>query len=118
MKKTKKDFTKFTKRNTHKRRSKDAAKQELLRAVAETEVAYSGIILKDTLDSGRRGRTSQKRRNDEIIARGIFSGSKNGYGFVTLESGYDKDIFIPEDKTHGALDGDFVEIIYHVYTLI
>ena len=116
MKRTKKDFTKFTKRNTHKRRSKDVAKQELLRAVAETEVAYSGIILKDTLDSGRRGRTSQKRRNDEIIARGIFSGSKNGYGFVTLESGYDKDIFIPEDKTHGALDGDFVEIIYHVYT--
>ena len=116
MKKTKKDFTKFTKRNTHKRRSKDAAKQELLRAVAETEVKYSGIILKDALDSGRRGRTSQKRRNDEIITRGIFSGSKNGYGFVTLESGYDKDIFIPEDKTHGALDGDFVEIIYHVYT--
>jgi len=51
-----------------------------------------------------------------MLARGIFSGSKSGFGFVTLESGYDKDIFIPEDKTHGALDGDFVEIIYHVYT--
>lgn len=116
MKRTKKDFTKFTKRNTHKRRSKDAAKQELLRAVDECEVKYSGIVLKDTLDSGRRGRVSTKRRADEIIARGIFSGSKSGFGFVTLESGYDKDIFIPEDKTHGALDGDFVEIIYHVFT--
>ena len=116
MKRTKKDFTKFTKRNTHKRRDKDAAKRELLRAVAETEVAYSGIVLKDSIDYGRRGRTSIKRRSDETKARGIFSGSKGGYGFVTLESGYDKDIFIPEDKTHGALDGDFVEIIYHVYT--
>ena len=116
MKRTKKDFTKFTKRNTHKRRTKDAAKRELLRAVAETEVAYSGIVLKDTVDFGRRGRTSTKRRSDETIARGIFSGSKSGFGFVTLESGYDRDIFIPEDKTHGALDGDFVEIIYHVYT--
>lgn len=116
MKRTKKDFSKFTKRNTHKRRSKDAAKKELLRAVAKTEVAYSGIVLRDIVDFGRRGRSSTKSRSDETIVRGIFSGSKSGYGFVTAESGYDKDIFIPEDKTHGALDGDFVEIIYHAYT--
>ena len=116
MKSTKKDFTKFTKRNTHKRRSKDAAKRELLKAVAETEVAYSGIVLKDSLDFGRRGRESTKKRRDEVTVRGIFSGSKSGFGFVTVESGYDKDVFIPEDKTHGALDGDFVEIIYHVFT--
>ena len=116
MKSTKKDFSKFTKRNTHKRRGKEAARQELLRAVRETEVAYSGIVLKDTVDFGRRGRTSPKRRNDETISRGIFSGSKSGFGFVTLESGYDKDIFIPEDRTGGALDGDFVEVIYHIYT--
>ena len=115
MKSTKKDFSKFTKRNTHKRRGKDAAKRELLKAVAETEVAYSGIVLKDTFDYGRRGRESVKRRRDEITVRGIFSGSKSGFGFVTVESGYDKDVFIPEDKTCGALDGDFVEIIYHVY---
>ena len=116
MKSTKKDFTKFTKRNTHKRRSKEAARRELLRAVAETEVAYSGIVLKDTSDYGRRGRSTSKKQKDEVLTRGIFSGSKSGFGFVTLESGYDKDIFIPEDKTNGALDGDFVEIIYHVFT--
>ena len=116
MKSTKKDFTKFTKRNTHKRRSKEAARRELLRAVAETEVAYSGIVLKDTVDAGRRARSSAKHRADETIARGIFSGSKSGFGFVTLEAGYDRDIFIPEDKTGGALDGDFVEVIYHIYT--
>ena len=95
MKSTKKDFTKFTKRNTHKRRDKEAAKRELLKAVAETEVAYSGIVLKDTIDSGRRGRVSDKRHRDEITVRGIFSGSKSGFGFVTVEEGYDKDVFIP-----------------------
>lgn len=116
MKRTKKDFTKFTKRNTHKRRGKEAARQELLRAVAETEVSYSGIVLKDTIDFGRGGRSSTKRRRDEIVTRGIFSGSKSGFGFVTLESGYDRDIFIPEDKTLGALDGDYVEIVYHTFT--
>lgn len=114
-KQSKKDFTKFTKRNTHKRRGKEEAKRELLRAVAETEVAYSGIVLKDTMDLGRRGRTSPKRRADEISARGIFSGSKSGFGFVTLESGYEKDIFIPEGRTLSAIDGDFVEIIFHIY---
>ena len=87
-----------------------------MRAVAESEVAYSGIVLKDTVDYGRRGRESTKRRHDEITVRGIFSGSKSGFGFVTVESGYDKDVFIPEDKTGGALDGDFVEIVYHVFT--
>lgn len=116
MKSTKKDFTKFTKRNTHKRKSKEAAKRELMKAVAETEVAYSGFVLKDVIDAGRRARSSDKRRRDEITVRGIFSGSKSGFGFVSVESGYDKDVFIPEDKTRGALDGDFVEIIYHVYT--
>ena len=114
-KQTKKDFSKFTKRNTHKRRDKEAARRELMRAVAETEVAYSGIVLKDTLDLGRRGRVSTKARADEMVARGIFSGSKSGFGFVTLESGYDRDIFIPEGRTLSAIDGDFVEIIFHVY---
>lgn len=114
-KQSKKDFTKFTKRNTHKRRGKEEAKRELLRAVTETEVAYSGIVLKDTLDLGRRGRVSAKRRADEICAKGIFSGSKSGFGFVTLESGYEKDIFIPEGRTHSAIDGDYVEVIFHIY---
>ena len=44
----------------------------------------------------------------------MFSGSKSGFGFVAVE-GEARDIFIPEDKTHGAIDGDLVEIIYHKY---
>lgn len=114
-KQTKKDFSKFTKRNTHKRRDKEAARRELMRAVDETEVSYSGIVLKDTVDLGRRGRTSPKVRADETVAKGIFSCTKSGFGFVTLESGYDKDVFIPEGRTASAIDGDYVEIIFHVY---
>ena len=40
---------------------------------------------------------------------GTFSGTARGFGFVTL-SGQDKDVFIPEDQTLGALHGDTVRI--------
>ena len=114
MKSRKKDFTKFTKRNVHKRRSKDAAREELMRAVRESGVGYDGVKLRDALDSGRSARRSPSPRGDELCARGIYSGSRSDFGFVSLESGGD-DIFIPAQAVHGAIDGDFVEIIYHKY---
>ncbi len=40
---------------------------------------------------------------------GVFSGHSKGFGFVAVE-GLDQDIFIPEDKTGGALHGDTVQI--------
>ncbi|RFZ77155.1 ribonuclease R [Lacrimispora amygdalina] len=40
---------------------------------------------------------------------GVFSGHQKGFGFVSVE-GFEKDIFIPEDKTGGALHGDTVLI--------
>ncbi len=112
---TKKALAKFSKRNTHKRRGKEKAAAELMRTIAETGVGTDSLKITSTHDKGRRGRVSNKMRQDEILARGVFSSSKIGFGFVTLEEGYDKDIFIPEDKTGGALEGDLVEIIYHVY---
>ena len=86
-----KDFTKFAKRNTHKRAAKDKAKAELLRAVAESCAVADGVKIKDSLDLGRRGRSSTKAGRDEVVAEGVFSGSRSGYGFVTLET---EDIFI------------------------
>ncbi len=109
-----KAFEKFTKRNTHKRRSKLEAQRALLRAVEETNVGYSSLRITDTVDRGRAGRVSSKHRRDEIVAEGIFSSSRSGYGFVALE-GRDDDIFIPEGRCLGAIDGDYVEIIYHEY---
>ncbi len=114
MKRTKKDFTKFTKRNVHKRRGKDAARRELLRAAAETGTDISGVKLRDSLDRGRGGRQGSSPRKDEVKERGIFSSSRSGFGFVALESG-GADIFIPADRLGGALDGDFVEVVYHSY---
>lgn len=114
MKKTKKDFAKFTKRNVHKRRAKDKSREAIEQAIRSTGVEYSDYKLKSALDSGRRGRESSKPHRDEIVERGIFSASKSGFGFVARECGGD-DIFVPDGKTLGAIDGDYVEVIYHRY---
>ncbi len=109
-----KDFTKFAKRNTHKRRSKDAARRELLKCVNEVESSYSDFKVRDSYDTGKRGYQKQAHRQSNISARGIFSSSKYGFGFVKVE-GVERDVFIPEHKTLGAIDGDLVEISYHTY---
>ena len=109
------NFNKFTKRNTHKRRSKDAARAELLRAVRAVEAEYSDFKIRDSFDGGRPARVSHSPHRDERVARGIFSSTKSGFGFVKIQE-TERDIFIPEHKTHGAIDGDTVEVIYHSYT--
>lgn len=116
MKKTnKRNLAKISKRNTHKRRSKERAREELLRMVAETNVGVDSLHVKDTLDGGRRDRISDKHRRDEVEAVGIFSASRSDFGFVWCE-GREKDVFIPAGNSRSALDGDTVEIIYHTYT--
>ena len=115
-KQTKKDFSKFTKRNTHKRRNKEKARAELLRILEQTNVRADSMRFNDSLDLGRRGRITVRPGREEIKAKGVFSSSKSGFGFVTPENSEgQRDIFIPEDKTLGAIDGDVVEIIYHTY---
>ena len=115
MKKTKKDFNKFTKRNTHKRREKDAARAELMKAVREVDLSYSGFKIKDSHDGGRAARSSHSPHRDEVRTRGVFSSTKSGFGFVRIGEGV-RDIFIPEGKSRGAVDGDLVEVVYHTYT--
>ena len=114
---TKRALSKFSGRNVHKRKSKERAKAELLRAVAESGVSADSVKLNIAVDNGRRGRITEKRGKDEIKLRGVFASSKSGFGFVTpLDGEYERDIFIPEDRTGGAIDGDLVEIIFHSYT--
>ena len=112
--KKKKDFNKFTKRNTHKRRSKEQAKRELMKAVRETNVGFDGVKIRDIdMDYSVRYNRSEKRN---ITARGVYRGSKSNYGFVTLEDiDSDRDIFIPGGNSRGAIDGDLVEIVYHKF---
>ena len=102
-----------SKRNTHKRKNRERARAELLRAVRECGVGTDALHVRDIERRELRERGSKKR--EEKLTRGIFSSSKSGFGFVTGEDGYGRDIFIPEGSTLGAIDGDVVEISYHIY---
>ena len=42
MKKTKKDFAKFTKRNVHKRKAKEKSREAIEKAILSTGVDYAG----------------------------------------------------------------------------
>ena len=108
----KKNFNKITKRNTHKRRSKEQTKRELLKAVHECGVNADGVKIGDVDLGSSDGFGHVDRR--KITARGVYRGSKSNFGFVTVD-GYDRDVFIPGGSTHGAIDGDLVEIVYHKF---
>ncbi len=110
-----KDFTRFTKRNTHKRRSKDKGREALLSIIESMGVSHDGVRIADVRDDGRRGRTSGRTMRDEVCVEGIYSGARGGFGFVALPDEGARDVFIPEGKSGGAIDGDYVEVIYHSY---
>ena len=110
-----KSLTKFSKRQTHKRRSKEEARRELMKAVRESGVAYEGVKIGFATDGGRGNRRAAKRFSDEELVRGIYTSSKNGYGFVSAE-GLERDIFVSAGKSGGAFDGDTVEVAYSLYT--
>ena len=82
-KKSKADLNKISKRSALKRRNKEKAKKELMRAIMESGVGTDSLKLSVAYDRGRRGRVSEKVRRDEPVATGIFSSSKSGFGFVT-----------------------------------
>lgn len=72
--------------------------------------------LKEVLDilvaEGKAGISKKgKYGKPETFAQvGIFNGHAKGFGFVTIE-GQEQDIFIPADKTGGAMHGDKVQIV-------
>ena len=49
------------------------------------------------------------RNRREQIYTGRFDSNARGFGFVTVE-GVDRDLFIPEGCTGGAVYGDLVEV--------
>lgn len=68
-------------------------------------------VLDTLLSEGKIG-ISQKGKYgkpDLGSVAGVFFGHPKGFGFVTVE-GMDQDVFIPEEKTGGALHGDTVLI--------
>lgn len=111
----KRDLSKIGKRSVHKRKKKESARAALLSAINEVGVNADGAKIRIRSDLGRRARVSHKAGGDETVAVGVYSSSRSGFGFVKTEESK-KDIFIPEGKTLGAIDGDVVEIVYHLYT--
>ncbi len=111
---TKRALAKFSARSTHKRKKKGKSVDAILAEIASAGVGYEGVRIGDSTDGGRRARTSAKSRRDEMRTEGVYSGTRSGFGFVaTSES--ERDIFIPEGRSGGAIDGDYVEVIYHSY---
>jgi len=56
--------------------------------------------------------SKKKKNTEEIITyTGTFCGTDKGFGFVTVE-GFLEDFHISEDRTHGAVHKDIVEIRY------
>ena len=105
---------KFTARGVHKRKGKNKAIQKMLAEIEASGVLAEGARLSLSEDGGRRARRSSTPHRDEMTVEGVFSGAKGGFGFVSI-SDDGEDIFIPEGKSGGAIDGDFVEAVYHRY---
>lgn len=96
----------------HKRRSRDEMKNRLLRELDKIGVAHEGCVIGSADIYEKRGKSAPTHTS----VRGIFSSAKGGYGFVTPEDGdTERDIFIPEGKTLGAISGDLVECTYRLY---
>lgn len=73
----------------------------------ELQEVMDALVAEGKVGVTRRG----KYGKPEIVSFvGMFTGNARGFGFVTIE-GQEQDIFIPGDKTNGALHGDKVQIV-------
>lgn len=113
MKKRKNELRPLGSRSNAKRKAKERSIRELKRLVESTGVSFEGAHFSESFDSGLRGRVSTRTPRTEERITGTFSGSRRGFGFVEREGG--RDVFIPEDKTLGAIDGDTVEAVFHTF---
>lgn len=111
---TKKGLKTFSGRSASKRREKERSRRELMKIADELGVATGGAkIGGGALPARGAGRTARGTKS----AEGVFSSTRVGFGFVTVE-GEERDVFIPEGKTNGALDGDRVRVEYRKYTVM
>ena len=105
-----KNLSSLAGRNSERQKRKNAYVRELKRLVELTGVSFEGAKFGDVQEKTYK---RMRSAHSESEAVGVFHGSRSGYGFVEREEG--RDVFIPEDKTGGALDGDVVEVVYHSF---
>ncbi len=69
-------------------------------------------VLDILLEEGKIGISKKGKygRAREFARVGVFTGHARGFGFVTVE-GQQEDIFIPAERTGGAMNGDRVQVI-------
>ncbi len=73
----------------------------------ELEQVLEAMVEEGSLALSKRGRYA---RPEIFSVTGIFSGHPKGFGFVTVE-GMEQDVFIPAEKTAGAMHGDTVRLV-------
>ncbi len=113
---TKRNQEKFVKVSAHKRRAREKSRQEIIRALESINVGFDGFQYSEKNDTGSK--KTRKTRNNEKRILGTYSGSRSGFGFVAPEENRGmRDVFIPEGASLGAIDGDFVECVYHSFKL-
>ena len=69
-------------------------------------------VLDELVSEGKLGISKKGKygKPETFAVVGTFTGHARGFGFVTVE-GMEQDVFIPEDKTGSALNGDKVQIV-------
>lgn len=73
----------------------------------ELKKVVDSLISDGAVSQSNKGKLG---RPETFAVKGIFSGHPKGFGFVTVED-REKDVFIPGEKTHGAMHGDTVQIV-------
>lgn len=71
----------------------------------ELEEVLDALIAEGKIEVSKKGKYSKAR---ERTVTGHFIGNAKGFGFVEHEGG--EDIFIPESRTNGAMNGDEVRV--------
>ena len=69
-------------------------------------------VLDELVSEGKLGISKKGKygKPETFAVVGTFTGHARGFGFVAVE-GMEQDVFIPEDKTGSALNGDKVQIV-------
>lgn len=72
----------------------------------ELKTVLDALMMEGKVSISSKGRYGKAELFSPV---GVFEGTARGYGFVTIE-GMEKDIFIPEEETGGAMHKDLVQI--------
>ena len=74
----------------------------------DLQQVLDALVEEGKAEVNARGRYRKRRKEkQQVLCRGIFLGTRKGYGFVELPD-REEDLFIPEEYTAGAMHRDEV----------